>query len=136
MDEERGRALEARESGDLQTSEGTRPGPMYAPAVDIFETAEAITVLADLPGVTPDTLSIDLDDGVLTITGHRHDPEGEGEFDVIREYLPGTFRRRFTLSEVVDQAGIDATMSDGVLRLALPKIDQARPTKIEVKSGR
>lgn len=135
MNEETSQALETRESGDLQTGEGTRPGPVFTPAVDIFETESSITVLADLPGVTPGTLTIDLDDGVLTITGHSEDPEAEGESDVFREYRSGTFRRTFTLSEIVDQAGIDARLTDGVLRLDLPKVEKAKPTRIQVTAG-
>lgn len=136
MKSESGHALETRESGDLQATEGTRPGPVLAPAVDIFESADTITVLADIPGVTPDKLNIDLDDNVLTITGHCDDPDREDEADVMREYRCGTFQRRFTLSELVDQSGIDATISDGVLTLTLPKVDRAKPMKIRVKAAR
>lgn len=135
MNETSSRELEKREAADVQTPEGTRPGPTVRPAVDIFESAEAITVLADIPGVEAEDLVIDLNDDVLTITGPCGDPEREGEHDILREYRCGTFQRRFTLSEVVDQAGIDATISNGVLRLELPKVDRAKPTKIEVKSA-
>lgn len=135
MNEETGRALETRGEGELQANEGTRPGPVFAPPVDIFETYEAITVLADLPGVTPNQLSIDLNEDVLTITGHSEEPEAEAETGVVREYRCGTFQRRFTLSELVDQAGIEATIADGVLRLELPKIDRAKPMKIKVKAS-
>ena len=134
MSDPSGTAVEAREAGNVEASEGTRPGPVFAPPVDIFETTEVITVLADIPGVTADNLTIDLDDNVLTIVGRCEDSYGEGETEIVREYERGTFRRRFTLSELVDQEGIDATVSDGVLRLTLPKIDRAKPTKIEVKA--
>lgn len=136
MNNESGQALERQEGADIQATEGTRPGPLLAPAVDIFESTDTITVLADIPGVTPENLNIDLDDNVLTITGHCDDPERENEADVAREYRCGTFQRRFTLSELVDQSGIDASVSDGVLTLTLPKIDRAKPMKIKVKSAR
>ena len=128
---------------DLQRSEGamskvpeqTRPGPVYSPAVDIFETDVAITVLADMPGVKPDQLEIDLRDSVLTLKGRVSSPAAAGESDVVREYEAGTFLRQFTLSETIDQARIDAHLSDGVLRLELPKLERARPRQIAVRTG-
>jgi len=115
--------------------EQTRPGPVYLPAVDIFETDAAITVLADMPGVKPAQLEIDLRDSVLTLTGRVTPAAGEKETEVLREYEAGTFFRQFTLSETIDQAKIDAKLSDGVLRLELPKLERARPRQITVRSS-
>jgi HSP20 family molecular chaperone IbpA len=128
---------------DLQRVEGpvpslpeqTRPGPVYSPAVDIFETEAAITVLADMPGVKPDQLEIDLRDSVLTLTGRVSPPTASNEIDVLREYAAGTFLRQFTLSEMIDQTKIDAKLSDGVLRLELPKVERAKPRQITVRAG-
>ena len=114
--------------------EQTRPGPVYMPAVDIFETDGAITVLADMPGVKPDQLEIDLPDNVLTLTG-RAGAAPTGETDVLREYDAGTFFRQFTLAESIDQAKIDAKLADGVLRLELPKVERAKPRQITVRAG-
>jgi len=114
--------------------EQTRPGPVYMPAVDIFETDGTITVLADMPGVKPDQLEIDLRDDVLTLTG-RVGATPTGEADVLREYDAGTFFRQFTLAESIDQAKIDAKLVDGVLRLELPKVEQAKPRQITVRAG-
>jgi len=108
-------------------AEQTTPGVVFTPEVDIFETEKAITLLADIPGVKPDKLNIDLRDNVLTITGDV-DPAGKaGEEDVIIEYDTGRFYRQFTLSEVIDQNKINATLADGVLRLNLPKVAKAAP---------
>jgi HSP20 family protein len=116
--------------------EQTRPGPVYSPAVDIFETDAAITVLADMPGVKPGQLEIDLRDSVLTLKGRVSPQVGApGEVDVLREYEAGTFFRQFTLSETIDQAKIDAHLGDGVLRLELPKVERARPRQITVRTG-
>ena len=115
--------------------EQTRPGPVYTPATDIFENAETITVLADMPGVKADDLQIDLRESVLTLTGRVTAPESAKESDVLREYHSGTFFRQFTLSETIDQAKIDAKLTDGVLRLELPKVEKARPRQITVKTG-
>ena len=128
---------------DMQRVEGTltsvpeqtRPGPVYMPAVDIFETDVAITVLADMPGLKPDQLDIDLRDSVLTLKGRVTSPAAAGESEVLREYDAGTFFRQFTLSEAIDQAKIDAHLSDGVLRLELPKVERAKPRQITVRAG-
>jgi HSP20 family molecular chaperone IbpA len=115
--------------------EQTRPGPVYMPAVDIFETDNAITVLADMPGVKPDHLEVDLRDNVLTLTGRTTASTSSKETDVLREYEAGTFFRQFTLAETIDQAKIDAKLSDGVLRLELPKLERAKPRQITVRAG-
>lgn len=127
--------LQRSESSISKVPEQTRPGPMYSPAVDIFETDVAITVLADMPGVKPDQLDIDLRDSVLTLKGRVTSPAAAGESDVLREYDAGTFFRQFTLSETIDQAKIDAHLSDGVLRLELPKVERAKPRQITVRAG-
>jgi len=115
--------------------EMTRPGPVYTPAVDIFETEHSITVLADMPGVDAADLNIDLRESVLTLTGRATTAEGTKESSVLREYQTGTFRRQFTLSEAIDQSKIDARLTDGVLRLELPKVEKAKPRQIAVKAS-
>ena len=115
--------------------EQTRPGVVYTPATDIFETENSITVLADMPGVQATDLEIDLRENVLTLTARVTAPEGKHESDVLREYHSGTFFRQFTLSQRIDQAKIDAKLNDGVLRLELPKVEHAKPRQIIVKTG-
>jgi HSP20 family protein len=115
--------------------ERTRPGPVFSPPVDIFENESAITVLADMPGVKAQDLEIDLRDDVLTLTGRVSAPEGDGEAGVLREYDTGTFYRQFTLAETIDQSKIDARLTNGVLRLELPKVERARPRQITVRTS-
>jgi HSP20 family protein len=116
--------------------ERTHSGPVFSPAVDIFETENAITVLADMPGVRPENLSIDLRESVLTLTGRLAAAQSQAhEVDVLREYQPGTFYRRFTLAETIDQSKIDAKLADGVLRLELPKVERAKPRQITVRTA-
>lgn len=126
-------SAEVQKSDKSAVPEQTRPGPVYQPAVDIFENEHAITLLADMPGVRAEHLKIDLRDNVLTLTGHVVRSEAGKELDVLREYRPGTFFRQFTLSEAIDQAKIDAKLRDGVLRLELPKVEAARPRQIQVR---
>jgi len=114
--------------------EQTRSGPVYTPTVDIFEDENCITVLADMPGVKPEDLKIDLRESVLTFSGSVATLESEKECDVIREYQPGLFFRQFTLAESIDQAKIEAKLKDGVLRLELPKVERAKPRQITVRT--
>jgi HSP20 family protein len=116
------------------TTEGTRPGVLLTPPVDIFEDPESITVIADMPGVSPGQLTIDLHEGVLTITGRAQPPARQQEISIFQEYRAGTFQRSFVLSEAVDQAKIQATLKHGILRLRLPKVERAKPRQITIKS--
>ena len=128
--------LQTREGRDIAAAtEATRPGVLLTPPVDIFEDSQAITVLADMPGVTPGQLTIDLHEGVLTITGHAAAPERPNEVAVLREYRTGaTFQRSFTVSEAIDQGRIQATLKQGVLRLRLPKAERAKPRQITIQT--
>jgi len=128
--------LKVKEKQEVSTdTEQTRPGVVYTPDVDIFESDTDITLLADMPGVTTDNLNIDLRDDVLTLTGDAITDVGDTEKPVIVEYGVGKYHRQFTLSEVVDQTKITAELKDGVLRLVLPKVEKAAPRKITVTTG-
>ena len=127
--------IQKSEKGVPTAAEQTRSGPLYSPAVDIFENDNSITVLADMPGVKAQDLQIDLRESVLTLTGRVSTPETPTESNVLREYRSGTFFRQFTLAETVDQARIDAKLADGVLRLELPKVEKAKPRQITVRTS-
>jgi HSP20 family molecular chaperone IbpA len=133
--ENRAEIQSAESKGGKHVPERTRPGPVYSPAVDIFEHESAITVLADMPGVKAQDLEIDLRENVLTLTGRVSPPEPGGQGYVLREYEPGTFFRQFTLGSAIEQSKIDAKLADGVLRLELPKAEKARPRQIAVRTG-
>ena len=115
--------------------EQTRPGPVFVPAVDIFEEQGNITMLADMPGVKPDDLSIDLHENVLTMTGDVKNAEGDNETELTREYHVGRYYRQFTVSDKIDQDKIEANLTDGVLRLVLPKAEASKPRQIAIKTG-
>ena len=116
-------------------AEQTRPGVVFTPEVDIFENEQQINLLADMPGVAPNDVKIDLNDGVLSISGEVQPFEGKDESDVLIEFEIGRYYRQFTLSEVVDQSKIEAKIEDGVLRLTLPKAEKAIPRQIAVTAG-
>jgi HSP20 family protein len=127
------KALNVKEKRELPApAEGTRPGPTFTPAVDIFETEGEITLVADIPGVKADDLHIDVRHNVLTLAGAVEAPEGQGEEDVLREYDTGKYLREFTLSERIDQSKIEAELKEGVLRLTLPKVEAVSPRKVTV----
>lgn len=128
------RDIAVHEKEELDTEEGTRPGRYYKPAVDIFETEDALTLVADVPGADPDNFDIDLRDSMLTISASTAGAEDRWK-PVYAEYQPGHFWRRFRLGQQIDQSKISANLEDGVLELTLPKVEKARPRKIEVEVG-
>jgi len=131
-----GKSLKAKEKMEVSSpAEQTTPGPVFTPLVDIFETEQELTLLADMPGVRAEGVSIDLREGILTLSGDVKPPEGENEMDIIREYRTGRYLREFTLSENIDQSKIEGEIKEGVLQLKLPKAEAAKPRKISVKTG-
>jgi HSP20 family molecular chaperone IbpA len=111
--------------------EGTRTHERYvAPPVDIYELPEGLVVIADIPGVTQDSLDIRVDNNILTIRGQAsHVLSSEA---VYHEYELFHYFRQFELSDKVDQNKITADLKHGVLTLTLPKAEAAKPRKIAV----
>lgn len=135
MNEQSKKELKVKEKQERSANaEHTRPGLMFTPDVDIFETDQVLTLLADMPGVTSDALTIDLRDDTLTISGETFPEKSAGESSLLVEYETGTYYRQFSLSEIIDQQKIDAQLKNGVLRLTLPKVEKAAPRKITVRS--
>jgi HSP20 family protein len=97
------------------------------PAVDIFENKDELLILADLPGVTKDDLSIHFDKGQLTLEGRPR------EFGLDEEAFD--YRRTFVVSQGIEADKITANLQNGVLRLTLPKPAALKPRQIEVKAG-
>lgn len=102
------------------------------PAVDIFETDEGLTLIADLPGVAKEDLHVDIEQGLLTVQAKANSYlQGDS---IKREFLPGNFYRQFQLSDVVDTERIAAEMKNGVLTLKLPKSEAAKPRHIAISA--
>jgi HSP20 family protein len=127
-------------SQELQTSGRAAPQeaaaqPFVVPPVDVFEDEAGITLLADLPGVAREGLSVRVDGDSLQIEGTVSASGPQRMELVYGEAQYPSYRRRFTLSRELDTSRIEAQLKDGVLRLAIPKADAARPRRIEVQVG-
>ncbi len=115
-------------------AEQTKPTPVYTPAVDIYETEDELVLLADLPGVSPESLRINLEDDLLTLEGEVETPAPAGEW-LLQEYGSGRYWRQFTLGEAIEREQIQANLKNGELKLVLPKAMEVRPHRIEVKAS-
>ena len=116
---------------DEQPLERTRERPTVAPAVDIYENADHILLVADLPGVTSDHVSIDLEKGELTLSAQRPTSQSGTAHSV--EFGARDYYRRFLVPRGIDAEKISAELKQGVLRVTLPKSAALKPRKIEVK---
>ena len=107
----------------------------FVPRVDIYETKEALFLIADMPGVDEKSVDVELEKNILTITGRVNIDEEKDKSIVYSEYEVGDYERTFTLSEEIDREKINATVKNGVLRLELPKAEKAKPKKIAIKAA-
>jgi HSP20 family protein len=107
--------------------------PVVVPYVDVFENEQELVVVADLPGVARDDLTIRLEENELTIEARRS-PVTQGA-PLATEYRTADYRRSFVLPRGIDRDAIDARLTAGVLRVGLPKAAAARPRRIEIKAG-
>ena len=105
------------------------------PPVDIIETPEGITLRADLPGVSKETLSIDVDGDTMTVEGTVSLGEPANVKPLYAEIRVAQFRRSFVLGADLDSEKVDANIRNGVLTIKLAKREQAKPRKIEVKAA-
>jgi HSP20 family protein len=131
--------MEDTMANEIETQGNTTPqapaAPHVVPPVDIFEDGNGITLLADLPGVSRDRLGVRVDGSNLSIEGTA-DVAGPREMELVYgEAPPPVYRREFSLSRELDASRIEAQLKDGVLRLTIPKAEEARPRRIEVQVG-
>ncbi len=116
-------------------SDGREPQRfVFTPPIDIYETEEGLVLHADLPGVSIETLDLQVQDNKLTLFG-RVAPSNDAPGDILhREYDVGDFLRSFILSDDVDHEHIRATLNHGVLQVVLPKAPKTKPRRIEVNT--
>jgi HSP20 family protein len=113
--------------------ESTIPARVFMPEADIYETEDALNVILEMPGVEKGNLDIRVENDVLSVEGRLDLTKYQGLLPLYTEYNVGHYARSFQLSNKVDQGKIAAAMKDGVLSLTLPKAEQAKPRKIDVR---
>ena len=129
--------------GNLSQSDAQQPAsqeqprdtPFVVPPVDVFENESGITLLADLPGVSRDRLGVRVDGDSLVIEATAATVGPQDMQLVYGEAQSPSYRRQFTLSRELDASRIEASLKDGVLKLAIPKLEEAKPRRIEVQVG-
>ena len=107
---------------------------VFTPPIDIYETGDGLGLQADLPGVSIDTLELQVQDNKLTLFGRVKSVVPEGARMLHREYEVGDFLRSFILSDEVDHERISAKLSNGVLDVVLPRAPKAKPRRIQVNT--
>jgi len=122
---------------DVQAGRGQATSTRrWVPAMDLLETDGHYVLRADLPGVKPEDVKVELDDDVLTVSGQRHSAhESEGEGVRRIERASGTFTRSLTLPAGVDADRIEASFDQGVLEVRVPKPEQQKPRRVSVQVG-
>jgi HSP20 family protein len=116
--------------------QGSATATAWAPALDISERKDAYLVTVELPGVEADDLEITMEDGLLTIQGERHFAHDSSELQFHRvERRYGAFRRSITLPAQVQAEQIEASFDNGVLQILVPKMEGAKPKRIQVRPG-
>jgi len=128
----------ARVSGDESrpAPANLAPAPVeHTPLIDIHEGPDGLVLEADLPGASDQTLSIQVEDNVLSLRATVESPVPGDARVLHEEYRPGSFYRSFILSDEVDRARISAEVKNGVLRLSLPKAERAKTRRIEIKTS-
>jgi len=116
-----------------RAEEGIAPST-WTPAVDIYETPEAIVLQADLPGLRREDIDIQIRDDTLTLRGERRFAKDVHEESYLRiERAYGAFHRSFTLPATIQQEKIRAVFRDGILELTLPKAEEVKPKKIAIE---
>ena len=132
---EQGQTQSEKLRAEQEAGERTHDRPVFRPRVDIYETEAGLVLAADLPGVAPDGLDIRLERRVLTIYGRVTSTPPEGFSPVYREYEIGDFERQFTLSGDFNTDAIQADLSDGVLRISIPKAPEPQAKRIDVRAS-
>lgn len=112
-----------------------QPRMLFNPPTDIYETPDGLVLYADLPGVNLEGLNLQVQDNKLTLFGRIQVPDSDPVRVVHQEYPIGDFLRSFILSDEVDHERIQAKLSNGVLRVELPRAPRSKPRRIEVAPG-
>jgi HSP20 family protein len=104
----------------------------WSPALDLYQTSDNVVAVVELPGMRKEDIDISLHDGTLTISGERRRESTGGEKAERTERYVGTFRRSIALPTRVDASKVSAAYEDGILKVSLPKAEEAKPKQIQV----
>jgi len=104
----------------------------WSPPLDLYESGDHLVAMVELPGMSKEAIDISLHDGTLTISGERKRESNNGEAAQRTERYVGTFRRSITLPARVDASKVNATYEGGILKVTLPKAEEAKPKQIQV----
>ncbi|NNU43623.1 Hsp20/alpha crystallin family protein [Ramlibacter montanisoli] len=127
--------VQATSSSTTSATQDTAPERFVVPPVDVYENDSSITLLADLPGVPREQLHVRVDGDNLLLEATAVTSGPENMELVYGEAQCPAYRRQFTLSRELDPSRIEAQLRDGVLRLTIPKAEEARPRRIQVQAG-
>jgi HSP20 family protein len=126
--------LQVQKKRELENKEETTiPARIFLPAADIYEAENDLTVILEMPGVEKKNVDIRVEDGVLNVEGRLDLTKYQGLQPLYTEYNIGHYARSFRLSSKIDQNKIAAEMTDGVLSLKLPKVEEAKSRTIQVQ---
>ena len=120
---------------DVTKSVGVKPfqGTAY-PKVNVYEYDDKVGIISEIPGLNKKQLSVEVEEGVLTISGDKHGIDGDDGAKVLRRELKASsFKRSFELGALLDGENISANFKDGILSVSIPKIEPKKPTKHSVK---
>ena len=126
---------EQKRPAEQPGGERTRARRTFRPSVDIYEVENGLMLLADVPGSTPEGVTITLERRALTIHAQVEEHSPEGHSLVYQEYEVGDFECQFTLSGEFDADRIEANLTNGVLQLTIPKAPEAQARTIQIKAG-
>jgi len=108
----------------------------WAPPVDILERQDHLVIRAEVPGVHKEDMDVRIENGVLTLHGERKEEQETKEENAhLTERVYGSFTRSFSLPTTVDATKVTATYKDGVLEVTVPKVETAKPKKVEIKAA-
>ncbi|WP_099022114.1 Hsp20/alpha crystallin family protein [Mycolicibacterium palauense] len=123
--------IDALTRGLLTNQAGSNRSPRFMP-MDLYKVDDHYVLTADLPGVDPGSIDVNVDNGTLTLTAHRSARSEESVQWLASERFFGTYRRQLSLGEGIDTTGINATYENGVLTVTIPMSERAKPRRITV----
>ena len=106
------------------------------PKVNVYEYDDKVGIVAEIPGLSKKQIKVDVEDNILTISGDKHSVWDDAKAKVLRRELKqSSFKRSFTLGELLDGDDISANFKDGVLSIEIPKVEPAKPKKHSIRIG-